>query len=42
MGVADGLPVGMGLAVTQQFLGCEPVVEFDAFKAAAVDPQVIG
>lgn len=42
MGAADGVTVGLAVAVAEQFLGGEPVVEFDALEAAAVDPEMIG
>ena len=32
----------MRVTVAQQFLGREPIVEFDPFEAAALDPQVVG
>ena len=42
MGAAKGVAVGMAMAMSNQFLRGEPVVEFDAFQTAAVDPEVVG
>ena len=42
MRTADGLPVRMAVAVYEQFLGAEPVVDLDPLEAATIDPEVIG
>jgi hypothetical protein len=42
MRTADREPVSMTMAMTKQFLGRVPIIEFDAFQAPAIDPKVIG
>jgi hypothetical protein len=37
----DSVAVRVSMAVSKEFLGGEPVLQFDPFQAASIDPEVI-